>query len=233
MEEDAGKVDLKIDSPKSIRVFLSYSHLDNQLVGNIKYHLETYGLEVFIAHDDIKPSLEWQEVILQELGGTDIFIPIITENFSGSEWTDQESGIAFAKDKFVIPASIGGASPYGFIGKFQACKLKVGPSELGNSVNNIVKAIAGRKGFSNNIAELIISNLPRANSFDNAARLLSILDILSLTPKQANEVLKHAAENNQIYGSRNARPFLKKHIEKYKKIIESKLIKEFILASQD
>jgi len=210
--------DEQIVPSKSIRLFLSYSHTDNSLVGEIKITLENYGLEVFIAHEDIEPSLEWQEVILQELGGTDIFIPIISENFHKSKWTDQESGIAVEKDKFIIPVSIDGYTPYGFLGKYQACKLKThSSSELADSVSNIVRAIASRKTFSNNIAELVIKKLQTVATFDNAARLLSVLDVISLSSEQANTVIKFASGNNQIFESRNARPYIVKHIKTYKK----------------
>jgi len=70
---------------KTIRVFLSYSTEDKGLAGFIKDSLEWYGLEVFIAHEDIEPSDEWQEAIIQNLESTDVFVPIITESFSLSK----------------------------------------------------------------------------------------------------------------------------------------------------
>ncbi len=69
----------EVDS--TLRIFLSYSHIDRHLAGNIKTALENIWLSVFLAHEDIKPSLEWQETIYRELKECDIFIPIISENF--------------------------------------------------------------------------------------------------------------------------------------------------------
>ncbi len=84
----------------TIRIFLSHSTKDLDLIKFIKSELEWYGLDVFVAHEDIEPSTEREEAILQNLQSTDIFIPVITENYYSSEWTDQESGIAFSKDNY-------------------------------------------------------------------------------------------------------------------------------------
>jgi len=50
---------------EELRVFLSYSYEDRHTASQIKNELETSGLHVFMAHDDIKPSLEWQDVIVK------------------------------------------------------------------------------------------------------------------------------------------------------------------------
>lgn len=77
------------------RVFLSYSHKDRVIAGSIKTTLGSEALEVFMAHEDIQPSLEWQEEIFRQLKLCDIFIPLFSNNFRKSNWTDQESGLAF------------------------------------------------------------------------------------------------------------------------------------------
>ncbi|HLE82428.1 MAG TPA: hypothetical protein VJA25_14335, partial [Dehalococcoidia bacterium] len=44
----------------SLRVFLSYYHADRILAGRVRTELERFGIRVFVAHDDINPSQEWQ-----------------------------------------------------------------------------------------------------------------------------------------------------------------------------
>ena len=122
---------------RTIRMFLSYSHKEKELAGEIKENLEAGGFEVFLAHEDIEPSSEWQEEIIRNLKNCDIFIPIVSENFKESEWTDQESGIAFAEEKMIIPINLN-LVPYGFIGKFQA--LKVG-RRISDSCTKIIEII--------------------------------------------------------------------------------------------
>lgn len=111
--------EIEYSDKRPIRVFLSYSDSDLSLIHEIKKKLDFYCLETFLAHDDIEPSEEWVEEIILNLKECDVFIPFISENFKKSKWTDQESGIAFTRDKFIIPINIG-LVPYGFIGKYQA-----------------------------------------------------------------------------------------------------------------
>lgn len=80
------------------------------------------GFDIFIAHDDIKPSLVWQQEILKNLKQCDIFIPFLTKNFKESNWTDQETGIAFLMGKHIIPLKVD-YIPYGFINKYQGLKF--------------------------------------------------------------------------------------------------------------
>ena len=85
-----------------IKVFISHNHKDYELAKEIKYFLESFGLKVFLAHKDIEPSREWVEKIHEALKDCDIFVPLISKYFYKSEWTDQESGIAFTHDKKIL-----------------------------------------------------------------------------------------------------------------------------------
>src|SRR5690349_14086406 len=89
---------------RSLRVFLSYSHHDKLLAGKVKEQLELYfGLEIFLAHEDIDGGEEWEKIIVENLKATDIFMPLLSPNFESSAFTDQETGIAYALNKKVIP----------------------------------------------------------------------------------------------------------------------------------
>lgn len=210
---------------KTIRVFMSYSTKDKDIVGEIKSCLEKYGISVFIAHEDIEPSLEWQEIILQELDSTDIFIPIFTENFSDSPWTDQESGIAFSKGKFIIPVSIGPFSPYGFINKFQSLKFDLRSIEA--SCKNIINVIANNKRFTYSLLDSLIKLLSNINKFDDAGNIFSLLVTFpSLSTDQLKDLIKSSSENNQIYWSRTARPYLLKIIADNQTRIDKNALKE-------
>jgi len=99
---------------KTIRVFLSYSHPNRKCAGRIKAELEDYCLDVFLAYEDIAQSRQWQKIILGYLKRCDVFLPLLTKEFQSSEWADQESGIAFAGDKLIIPLKVS-IDPYGFL----------------------------------------------------------------------------------------------------------------------
>ena len=105
-----------------LRIFLSYSHKDKHVAGKVKIELEQCGFDVFLAHDDIEVSEEWEERILEELKSCHVFIPILSGNFEASDWTDQETGHAFANQKVIVPLNLT-CNPYGFIRKYQAKSL--------------------------------------------------------------------------------------------------------------
>jgi len=50
-------------SKTGIDVFISYSTDDKQVASEIKAALATAGFTAFLAHEDIRPSLEWVDVI--------------------------------------------------------------------------------------------------------------------------------------------------------------------------
>jgi len=105
-----------------INVFLSYNSFDKHLAGKVKAELSKYGLKIFLAHEDIEPSDEWREIIQKNLNDCDVFLMLLTDNCKNSNWTDQECGQAYSKEKFIIPIKVT-RDPYGFIEKFQAVTL--------------------------------------------------------------------------------------------------------------
>jgi gas vesicle structural protein len=72
----------------------------------LKDCLTEYGLDVFLAHEDIAQSAAWVQTILAELKAADVFLPLLTDNFPGSKFTDQETGLAVAGDKLTIPLKV-------------------------------------------------------------------------------------------------------------------------------
>ena len=99
-------------------IFLSHVTRVKSRVQKLKEGLELYGVEAFVADSDIEPGTEWQGEIMDALDGMDAFVPILTRGFRRSDWTDQEVGIAIAKDVPIIPLRIG-MDPYGFMGNYQ------------------------------------------------------------------------------------------------------------------
>lgn len=112
-QEEYDWVHEKIEG-KTTRIFASYSSLDRNLAGTIKDCLENYSLSVFLAHEDIKPTVDWQNELVYNLRGCDIFMPILTGGFNTSEWTNQEVGFAYALGKTILPLKIQ-VNPNGFI----------------------------------------------------------------------------------------------------------------------
>ena len=50
-----------------IKAFLSYSTKDKKIAGKIKEEFEKIGINLFLAHQDIKISKEWRKRIKTEI----------------------------------------------------------------------------------------------------------------------------------------------------------------------
>ncbi len=214
-----------IGENKEIRIFLSYSSLNKVSVGKIKSWLANLGFTVFLAHEDIEPSLEWQKEIIKNLENCHIFIPIITKEFTESKWTDQESGIAFIRKKLIIPVSVGGYNPHGFIGIYQG--LSIGRDELEKGCIRMVKTIIKNKKYASKVIDQLIDSLGKSRTFASSEWKTSIIsEYESFTKEQFDLLLRTSAENNQVYVAAGVREDLKKLIKEHKNLVDSKLLKK-------
>jgi hypothetical protein len=100
------------------RLFLSHLAKHKIAVSKLKEGLDLFGISAFVAHEAIKPSLEWQREIELALRSMHALLALITSDFHASLWTDQEIGWAFGRGVLVVPVRLG-TDPYGFAGKVQ------------------------------------------------------------------------------------------------------------------
>ena len=66
--------------------FVSYSNKDRKVGAQAKAVLGEFGIDGFLAHEDLEISEEWKERILDELRRCDLFVPLLSTNFVKSEW---------------------------------------------------------------------------------------------------------------------------------------------------
>jgi len=154
-----------IEDEKVFKIFISYSHVDNKLSGELKEHLEFYGFEVFLAHEDIEPSEEWRHIILQELRRCDVFLPILTKDFKVSSWTGQETGIAYERRKLIIPLKFG-LDPFGFIEKYQALNLDI--NNLTYVSLQIIDILAKKGKNRDKLINCLIEGFAKSRSYAEA-----------------------------------------------------------------
>ena len=217
---------------KTIRFFVSYSTKDKLIAAKIKELLERYGFEVFLAHEDIRPSEDWQDILLQNLESTDIFVPIISHQFKKSSWTDQESGYALARGKKIIPLAINQAMPYGFIAAIQAvkCKVKDLKADLLVPCERIVEEVKKDAKFRESYVDSLVRVFGGSYSFDNASSLsIELEKIDDFSSEQINQIAKYSLENSQIKQSFKTRPRVMRIVKKFEGKIDSELLKKFNL----
>jgi hypothetical protein len=101
------------------KVFLSHLSKSKDKAHRLKECLKPWGVSLFVAHDDIHPTAQWQREILRALRNMDAFISLHTPGFSGSIWCQQEVGFAAARDVPIIAIRMG-EDPVGFQSSAQA-----------------------------------------------------------------------------------------------------------------
>ena len=186
-----------IEDESVSKFFISYSHLDKGIAGKLKGSLEGFGLKAFLAHEDIEPSEEWQRAIIRELKACDAFLPILTKSFPLSNWTGQESGIAYIREKLIIFLKFG-VDPFGFMGKFQALNFD---EENLKFVSLQIIDILSKKGDKDKLINSLISGFGKSLSFADSNEKVSPLKKLRdyLNFDQIKEIIKVSFYNGQIF----------------------------------
>ena len=196
-----------------IKVFLSYSSLDKDLARDVKRQLERFGMSVFLAHEDVEPSLEWQDVILEELNACDVFMPILTDDFNSSHWTDQESGIAFQREAIILSLKVS-VDPHGFIKRYQA--LPMNAKNIETTCKRVLHILSRNPIAGEAAKDGFIAAFGESSSWSSAATNATIL--VSLEPfgqQQVVRIVRLMTENDEIYNSFRAcyvlKPFVLRH----------------------
>ncbi len=187
----------KKSAQNTAKVFISYSMKDKEIASKIKKILSSFGIDCFMAHDDIEVSEEWRIRILKELDEADIFIPILSNNFKDSDWCSQEAGIACFRNILFIPLSVEkNIQPYGFMNIRQGTKItrdNIPPQYL---INPIIDNFPKIDILSN-----LINEVQNIKCFIDADEALGNLEpyFNKLTDDQVTEVVENSIKNNQIY----------------------------------
>lgn len=194
--------------PGYFRLFISHVSANKESASNLKQGLLTYGIDCFVAHEDITPSKEWEIEVENGLFTMDALCAIVVPEFPESKWCDQEVGIALGQHKLVISINKG-ANPYGFFGKFQALKSKKMVSEMALEV---WKAISGNERTKDIYSAKLIELLLNVKNDSSCKGLLNVLDSYEDIDKyfidtfhshyNENEILMHALNlsmANQIF----------------------------------
>jgi len=200
------------------KVFLSYSVDDRHSVGQLKTHLEKYGLDCFPSHEDITPSLEWVDEILHNIEACDVFIPYLTLRFAEYRWTDQECGIAFFLGKMILPLSVE-LVPYGLLNKFQGMRYdSMKPDQM---ATEIIQTII-HEGTIDGLQDFFIERFMASKNFATSSSFAKMLNLYSsFSEKQVKEIYRASIENDQIHRAFGAQDFLRKLTATYGDAISS------------
>ena len=179
------------------RLFLSHVAAHKIQVAKLKQALRPYGITAFVAHEDIIPSLEWQneiELALQSMYG---MAALLTPDFHDSKWTDQEIGVALGRNILVIPIRLG-TDPYGFIGKVQGLPGSLEqPTRLAES---IFKVLLDKPKTHKHMRKALVLAFGAASSFQISIALSKLISTLQHFAEDEKAILRRACkENDQVF----------------------------------
>ncbi len=216
----------KKETSDGLKIFLSYSSLDYDLARQIKFFLDIFGIDVLLAHTSVEPSITWEDEIYKKLRECDIFMPLLTNNFRGSHWTDQESGIAYNEGKRILSLMID-LTPYGFLGKYQALRLDISEfsSDRKDSRIEIINSL--NREFPGKMRSCILNSLWNTSSwFIGTIKFRILKEKEPFTKEEVNKIIEVSSENNQLYDAEGARECLSELIRKYRDEINEETLKK-------
>ena len=182
-----------------LRLFISHVSQHRVQVSALKNVLHSRGVSAFVAHEDIEPSLEWQNEIALALRSMHALTALITSDFHASYWTDQEVGWALGRGIVVLPVRLG-ANPYGFMGKVQAIPGSLDePSAFADS---LVQALLRNSQTHGQMRRALVEAFENADSFLGSKRLRDIVvKIDDFTNEEKDRLRVACTENSQVSGS--------------------------------
>lgn len=201
-----------------VSAFISYSSEEKQIGGRLKRLLiHCCGYDTFIAHDDIPGSEVWEKEILRAIRSADFFIPLVSEHFKSSSYTDQETGCAVCLNKKIIPIKLDTTDPYGFINKYQALQYKkysltqgwYAPNrkdnlfELAITIAHIGLHYQPRTAYYRKSLQSLVYALCNSASFDTTNTIIRILAKCNhqFSDEQVTQIMKAMQTNTQIVGA--------------------------------
>jgi hypothetical protein len=176
------------------RLFLSHCSSHKVEVGALKSGLARYGISAFVAHDDIEPTALWEIEIERALRSCEALVAVVTDDFSGSLWCDQEVGFALGRGLPVIPIQLSKA-PHGFIGKIQAMPVRKGWT-LADHAADLVGLLLRAPQTALSITNALVRELLAAGSFAQARAIAAMLESAPIISGSQAAVLRDAVQTN-------------------------------------
>lgn len=158
---------------EGFRLFLTHVAKKKKVAHTLKSHLRYFGVDAFVAHEDIRAGKEWQVVIESALASCDALAGLLHDGFRKSDWCDQEVGIAYGRGIPVVPIQYD-LLPYGFFGSLQAV-LNARDLTAKSLARQLVTVLLKDKRTSHKLTESIVCCLIDACSFEQANGLSRLL----------------------------------------------------------
>jgi hypothetical protein len=200
--------------PGMLRLFLSHISSEKAGVSKLKLALLNWGVDSFVAHEDIEPNQVWQTEIELALKSMHALAALLSPGFHESKWTDQEVGFALGKGTLVIPVRLG-LDPYGFIGKQQGLPGKLEAPE--SVASGIVDSLLKHKTTADLMREALIVGFEKAKSFNTAIAISKKVEALKyISAEQLRRMEAACGKNTIVKNSWNVPERIQQIIQRFK-----------------
>lgn len=181
------------------RLFLSHVAAHKVAVAKLKVELQVRGISAFVAHEDITPSLEWQNEIELALRSMHALAALLTPDFHPSNWADQEVGFALGKGVLVVPVRMG-TDPYGFIGKVQGLSGSLDRPALVASL--LLNTLLNHSSTHRHMRKGLAWGFAAANSYASAINLSKVISTVKDFAEDEKGLIQRACrENDQVFNA--------------------------------
>jgi hypothetical protein len=198
----------KLWTDGGFRLFLSHSSVNKVLVAEVKKELLCYGVQSFVAHEDITPSKEWLREIQNALQTCNALVAFLSERFRSSDYCDHEVGYALCRSILVIPVSLEKMNPYGLMAPLQSFSAyNKGPKRIAEEIWTLISSDARTKALAldakknkEQLDEMAILSLVNkflsSQSSEIAAELFHELTGYSHIPRELKNKVKYKWAKN-------------------------------------
>jgi hypothetical protein len=183
----------------AFRLFLSHTHHHAAFAGRLREVLMRWGVDLFVAHDRIEPTAEWQGTIESALRTSFALAALLTPEFVASAWCDQEVGLALGRGQVIVPI-MNPAQPHGFIAKFQG--LRVGANDTPATVaQRLYDLLRTHQLTREQMAPAVVRRYARSSSYNVVRENFQLLEQIPdelWTETMADEVRSAPEGNGQV-----------------------------------
>lgn len=190
--------------PLPAYVFLSHIHQHRAWVGEVKQVLARYGIDAFVAHEDIDPSQSWREVIKAALSTCHLFVALLHDGFHASQWCDQEVGWVLGRGIPIMPVRLSVRDHFdGFLADFQDASWTDSPSVMGE---RIFTALLGDQRTRTVGVRALAEAFVTSRSFHTTRKLWALLETQGQIESGQLRRLEYAVQTNRQVYEANAAP---------------------------
>ena len=177
----------------NLKVFISHRDKDKKIATKISSQLKELGISSFVAHEDIKPTKEWQKEILKALQSMDLLLAYIGKEFFNSVYTNQEIGFALGSNIPIVSLKED-SPPEGFISILQAQRYD--STTFTSDFISLLLENLSNLTVKTKLIDSIIDTFANAPSFAKAGDRFKLFNQVKKINEQQEQKLVHAFNSN-------------------------------------